>query len=269
MGPSGPHNSAYCEGLASLAAMWSWQSIMANPQGLGAAALSDLDRHFIAYANGWRQSLLDYQNAGSNYDAIDANIVDGILLEMHDDFGMDAWFDLFSTFLPAEEPLPVTLDTKEKQATWFVAAMSVSAGEDLRSRFETEYGFPIDYAAWDEILGAVQQRIAARSWVPVEVQEDAVSAGGRDRLLGSAPNPFGTATAIRFVTAAEGPATLTIHDPVGRLVAKLFDGRLPAGGHAVTWNGRDGNGRRVASGAYVARLATATGTSEGKLIAIR
>ncbi len=35
MGPSGPHNSAYCEGLASLAAMWSWQHRHGHAAGTG------------------------------------------------------------------------------------------------------------------------------------------------------------------------------------------------------------------------------------------
>jgi hypothetical protein len=242
---------------------------MAAPQGLGPTARSDINQHFTNYASGWRQDLVNYQNAGHDYDAIDANIVDGILLEMHDQYGMDIWFDLFSTFLPAEAPLPLTIDTKMKQATWFVAAMSVSAGEDLRNRFEIEYGFPIDYAAWDEIEGAVQERIAARSWTPVDVEEDAGPIAGRDRLLQNAPNPFGCLTAIRFVTAGEGRIRLSIHDVRGARVATLMEGVLPAGEHSVVWDGRDDQGHEIASGVYLARLVTATGASERKLIVVR
>jgi flagellar hook assembly protein FlgD len=40
----------------------------------------------------------------------------------------------------------------------------------------------------------------------------------------------------------------------GRLVRTLAAGRLPAGPHAVRWDGRDDRGRGAASGTYVARL---------------
>ena len=64
------------------------------------------------------------------------------------------------------DALPCAVDTEAKQATWFVAALSASAGQDLRSTFSFEYGFPIDDAAWPEILGCVQSRIDARPWQP-------------------------------------------------------------------------------------------------------
>jgi hypothetical protein len=85
---------------------------------------------------------------------------------MFDSYGPESWFDLFSTFLPPEEPLPCAIDNEARQATWFVAALSASAGVDLRDRFTTEYGFPIDQAAWSSILGCVQARIDAREWEP-------------------------------------------------------------------------------------------------------
>jgi len=170
MGPSPTHNTAYNEGLASLAAMWSWKSILAWPKGLGARAWQDIDAHFNGYASAFRQSLVDYRNAGAVYDAIDANVVDGILLEMMDQYGLRAWWDLFSTFLPSTDPLPMALDTREKQASWFVAAMSASAGEDLRGLFASRYGFPIDDAAWPDILSAVQARVAVRPFAGIEAR---------------------------------------------------------------------------------------------------
>ena len=50
------------------------------------------------------------------------------------------------------------------QATWLVAALSASSGEDLRGRFATEYGFPIDDGRWAEMRSAAQARIDARPW---------------------------------------------------------------------------------------------------------
>jgi hypothetical protein len=164
--PSDAHNGAYSEGLASLAAMWSWKAVGANPTGVGQTGLDNLNQHFQNYASNFRQRLARYQSGGADYSTIDPDIVDGILLEMFDQYGMKIWFDLFSSFLPSEQPLPLPLDTVEKQATWFVAAMSASTGQDLRSFFASEYGFPIDNPAWPAILSAVQARVAARTWTP-------------------------------------------------------------------------------------------------------
>lgn len=165
MGPSQSHDAAYSEGTASLAALWAWQSIVRCPRGIGPAALADLDQHVRGYMSMWRQSLVDYQNAGASYAALDANVLDGILCELFDEYGPKIWFDYFSSFLPAPAPLPVPIDTLEKQATWFVAVVSASSGADLRDRFEIDYGFPVDQAAWTEIYAAVSARIAARTMV--------------------------------------------------------------------------------------------------------
>jgi len=163
MGPSQSHDAAYSEGTASLAALWAWQSIMRCPRGIGSVAIADFDEHIRGYMSVWRQSLVDYQSAGASYALLDANVLDGILCVLFDQYGPKIWFDYLSSFLPAQAPLPVPIDTLEKQATWFVAAVSASTGEDLRDLFETAYGFPVDESAWPEIFAAVSARVAARS----------------------------------------------------------------------------------------------------------
>jgi hypothetical protein len=249
--------------------MWSWKAIVQRPGGLGTTAVGNLDQHFRDSETRFRQAASDYRNGGHNYDAINPDILDGILLEMLDDHGLKMWFDLFSTFLPATDPLPVALDTKEKQATWFVAAMSASCGQDLRALFGSQYGFPIDAASWPSIYAAVAARVAGRTWVPVGVEEPAASSPRADPRLSSAPNPFGKGTRIQFLLHAAGPANVTVYDLGGRRVRVLVDGPLAPGPHSVTWDGRDDAGRRLASGAYVVRLAAGASTAELKLVFVR
>jgi hypothetical protein len=269
-GPSEPHNVAYAEGLGSLAAMWSWKVIVTYPTNLGPLTLANIEEHYQSNAARFRQSLDAYEDAGADYMTIDPDIVDGILLEMYDEYGLKIWFDLFSTFLPSEAPLPIPMDSTEKQATWIVAAMSASSGLDQRNRFRDEYGFPIDDAAWAEILDIVQQRIAARTWQPPgAIDESAESIRGWNRLLPAAPNPFRPPADLRFVLARGGTVKLTVYDAGGKRVATPFVGDLMPGQHTLRWDGRDDAGRRVAAGTYVARLATATGTDEQKLTVIR
>lgn len=91
------------------------------------------------------------------------------------------------------------------------------------------------------------------------IDETPVSA----RLLGNHPNPFNPTTTIAFSLDAPGAARLRITDAAGRTVATYDLGDLPAGRHETTWNGRDDDGRPVASGVYVCEL-QALGTQHSR-----
>jgi hypothetical protein len=74
-------------------------------------------------------------------------------------------------------------------------------------------------------------------------------------LDANAPNPFNPVTRIRFGLPASAVVSLAVFDVRGQKVATLVDGEsLPAGYHAVLWEGCDDQGRRVASGTYFYRL---------------
>jgi flagellar hook assembly protein FlgD len=62
---------------------------------------------------------------------------------------------------------------------------------------------------------------------------------------------------------------LSVHDTRGRLVALLEDTILGGGSHAFLWDGRDGEGREVPSGAYFARVLAAGEERTMKLLLIR
>ncbi|MBM4116536.1 hypothetical protein FJ251_02165 [bacterium] len=74
-------------------------------------------------------------------------------------------------------------------------------------------------------------------------------------LAGAWPNPFNPATRIGFTLDRELDLRLDIHDLQGRRVRTLVAAVLPAGAHTANWDGRDGAGRPLASGVYLARLA--------------
>jgi hypothetical protein len=78
--------------------------------------------------------------------------------------------------------------------------------------------------------------------------------GIRTVLAPSRPNPFVRRTLIGFTLANESVATLTIHDVMGRRIATLVEGKLPAGDHEITWDGIASSGRPNASGVYFYRL---------------
>ncbi len=68
------------------------------------------------------------------------------------------------------------------------------------------------------------------------------------------PNPFNPETTIRLELPEKGEVELTIYNIRGQKVKKLIDAHLPPGIFESSWNGRDDNGRPVASGQYFIKL---------------
>jgi len=66
------------------------------------------------------------------------------------------------------------------------------------------------------------------------------------------PNPTRGTAVIPFTLDRAAPTRVAIVDVSGRLVRTLASRAFPAGSHAVSWDGRDGAGREVASGIYFA-----------------
>jgi hypothetical protein len=88
-------------------------------------------------------------------------------------------------------------------------------------------------------------------------------------LLGNVPNPFNPRTSIRFTLPDPEPVRLDVYDLRGRHVARLLDERRDSGFHRVEWDGRDANGRSVASGVYLVRLETPSTTTSRRVALVR
>jgi hypothetical protein len=70
-------------------------------------------------------------------------------------------------------------------------------------------------------------------------------------LHGAAPNPFNPYTSVRFDLERTVHARVQVLTVDGRLVATLADRVFPAGQQAVSWDGRDKDGRVMGSGVFV------------------
>ena len=64
------------------------------------------------------------------------------------------------------------------------------------------------------------------------------------------PNPFNPMTTVKYSLPQDADVRLVVYGIDGRLVHVLVDERREAGHHEVVWQGRDGAGRRVATGTY-------------------
>jgi len=88
--------------------------------------------------------------------------------------------------------------------------------------------------------------------------------------LTALPNPFGSATGcpasdIHFTLATGGVVSLRVQDATGRLVRNLLvEQQRAAGPHRMSWNGKDGDGNPLPSGAYFYSL-----TLDGRMIGRR
>ncbi len=81
-------------------------------------------------------------------------------------------------------------------------------------------------------------------------------------LLDAAPSPTAGRATLRFSLAEASEVTLAVYDVLGREVARLIDGAMPAGTHEAPFDGS-----RLPSGLYVYRL-TAGGQSLQRTVTI-
>ncbi|MCE5271072.1 T9SS type A sorting domain-containing protein [bacterium] len=88
----------------------------------------------------------------------------------------------------------------------------------------------------------------------------------------NSPNPFNPSTTITF-DLPEGAAlqkvALRVYDLRGATVRVLVDEQLGGGRHSVQWDGRDAQGRQVASGVYFYRLEAGGRSAVRKMILLK
>ncbi len=83
------------------------------------------------------------------------------------------------------------------------------------------------------------------------------------------PNPFNAETRIQFNIAQTGHVSLKVYNVTGQLVRDLVNEDMPAGSHSAVWNGRDQNGRQLASGVYFCRMISGSYTETIKMTFLR
>ncbi|MEO5617159.1 MAG: PA domain-containing protein [Candidatus Eisenbacteria bacterium] len=92
-------------------------------------------------------------------------------------------------------------------------------------------------------------------WLPRTTSVPAVvPVTGLLRLGLSSPNPFATQTRLTFTLSRPMSVSVDVLDTGGRLVRKLMSETLAVGERGATWDGTDGDGRRVPPGIYLYRL---------------
>ena len=88
-------------------------------------------------------------------------------------------------------------------------------------------------------------------------------------LQQNAPNPFNSETVISWFQLEPGRARVEVFALTGQRLAVLRNGPQQAGYHRLHWDGRDDEGRPLASGVYLYRLVTGEGVLTRKLTLLR
>lgn len=155
----------------------------------------------------------------------------------------------------------------ELNPDWVVVLLDTQTGTrtDLLKTPEVRFNVPPTArkaAPADSLLGVLSKTMSAdqarfrllvgpKSDLPIE--EDMPT---EVSLAQNYPNPFNPSTVVRFTLDAERQTRLAVYDILGREVAVLVNGLLPAGTHTATLDASD-----LAGGVYVYRLQT-----EGKVL---
>jgi hypothetical protein len=84
------------------------------------------------------------------------------------------------------------------------------------------------------------------------------------------PNPSRGTTTIRYSVGEQHRwVSLAVYDVAGRCVTTLREGNVAPDDYSIAWDGRNADGRRVASGIYFVRLTIGPASFERKAILLR
>ncbi len=160
--------------------------------------------------------------------------------------------------------------------TWRVAIHSQDARYEGSGQGMPPY-FNAEAIAYDIFSQSVALDLPAMSLVALEKVPDGTptpqvqpkSGSSRAWFESSYPNPTVGRTSLVYHLSRRGEVSVAIYDVAGRLVRRLVSGPMEAGSHTVHWDGRDGSGRSVASGVYLAKLVAAGDRDTRRLVVVR
>lgn len=101
------------------------------------------------------------------------------------------------------------------------------------------------------------------------IEDGFASVPVRTRLEQNHPNPFNPKTTISFALSKPGQTSLVIYDLSGREVRVLVNEPLKAAEYAKIWDGRNSEGREVASGIYFYKLTTSGFEETRKMVLLK
>jgi hypothetical protein len=149
---------------------------------------------------------------------------------------------------PNNDPAP-----GRTEAQWYIYWMQNMPGRGNKIPYGQNYmtnwwEFTAD---WDRSINA---RLGLYQSTPTTVKENEPALPTFFVLQQNYPNPFNPETTIRFQLAKASHVVVKIFNTLGEEIRTLVDKQYEAGYHRIGWDGKDENGRAVASGVYLYQL---------------
>lgn len=150
------------------------------------------------------------------------------------------------------------------------AIMERSVGEDLSVSVSLDKG---GLYYWTVMARDREGATASSDTLPLMLESiapiDGEATGTHTFGIGpNYPNPFNTSTRIKYYVPRFAEITITLYDAAGRQVRVLKKQPQYRGNYTVIWDGLDSQGRRVASGPYVAELRGGPIVAHAKLVVL-
>lgn len=83
------------------------------------------------------------------------------------------------------------------------------------------------------------------------------------------PNPFKSATSVRFAVKNPGLVTIDIYNLLGQKIQTIVNETKQKGFYTADWNGTDNNKKQVANGVYFVRMTTGDYSATEKVILLK
>jgi len=108
----------------------------------------------------------------------------------------------------------------------------------------------------------LQLHFTASGFEPIVIEEGL-------RLHPARPNPTAGETRLLLDLPAALPVDVRVYDPAGRCVSAIHEGELPAGSHAIAWDGCDAAGRPAGAGIYWIRVRAGAEEKRVRVLMVR
>ncbi|KAB2909980.1 MAG: choice-of-anchor D domain-containing protein [Ignavibacteriales bacterium] len=130
----------------------------------------------------------------------------------------------------------------------FGPGLNAKAAEAIKAMDDIDRNGTLEF-----LVGSREGEVIAFSGgfdVPVSVKNPFSRLPEQFEIWQNYPNPFNPSTQIQFALPVASEVTLRVYDLLGSEVATIVNEQLPAGLHAVQWNGKNNRGEPVNSGIY-------------------
>ena len=166
-------------------------------------------------------------------------------------------------------PLDTALPAMIYQPGDATAAVTYDGQPGTGAHKVTTFGFDLSLGQDAVLVSDILRSVI--DWAPYRgLREGGAPAPPRRAVLEpNAPNPFNPSTIIAFELVETSAAALRIYELRGACVRTLHEGSLPAGRHALRWDGRGKAGEELASGVYLYRLELADETATRKMVLLK